>query len=363
MDTEERNSAFLLGSTHFFVDFACTALLTAYAAELSAFWILACALIYNGLAFAFQLPIGALADRLSLNRVLAALGCLLVFAGALFSLPLAGCIFIGLGNACFHVGGGREALKGGKGKASLVGKFVAPGAIGIFLGPKAAGFFWLARILLPACLLIFAVLLFTQKQTGEKAERQSLPGMPLTKGTLFLVFACMFFTVLLRSYMGTVLRYPFLKQPWPALLFTLCIFGGKYWGGSLADRFGPLRFSVAAQLLASLLFVLSLWIPLLALPGIFLFNTTMAITAHQLYRALPQYPGTMFGMTTFALYLGILPRLLGWENGLFNWWGLGILSLCSTAFLVAGLLLMKGGQVSETASAVLSSVSGTDAAP
>lgn len=360
MDTENRNSVRLLGCTHFFVDFACTALLTANAAALSDFWILVCALLYNGLAFAFQLPIGALEDRLGLNRVLAAVGCLLVFAGSLFSAPLIVCILIGLGNACFHVGGGREALKRGEGKATLVGNFVAPGAIGIFLGPKMSKLFWLTRLLLPVCLLAFAVILFTQRRLGQKAEQRSIPGMTLPTGRLLLILACMFFTVLLRSYMGTVLRYPFLQTPWLAFLFTLCIFGGKYWGGVLADRVGPLRFSAVAQLLASLLFVLSVWIPLLALPGIFLFNTTMAITANQLYRVMPQYPGTMFGMTTFALYLGVLPRLLGWENGLFNWWGLGILSLCSTAFLLAGLLLMRGGRVRENAPTVIGAVPGTD---
>jgi FSR family fosmidomycin resistance protein-like MFS transporter len=93
-----------------------------------------------------------------------------------------------------------------------------------------------------------------------------------------------------------------------------------------------------------LFFTLSVKIPWLAFPGIFLFNTTMAITATQLYRCLPQFPGTMFGLTTLALFLGVLPRLLGAENLFFSWWGLGLLSLVSALSLLGGLVLGKGGQ-------------------
>lgn len=361
MDRESRCCAALLGSTHFFVDFACTALMSVMCARLSFLQACLCAILYNGLAFAFQLPIGALGDRLGLHRTLAAVGCILVAVGSLFAHPIALCVLIGLGNACFHVGGGRESLKRGSGKAAFVGRFVAPGAIGIFLGPRLAKLLWLTHIALPVILVVLAVLLFLTQKQGKHAELMTADALPLSRLRLAGMMACMFLTVLLRSYMGTVLAYPFLSKTALAACFTLSIFAGKYFGGILADRFGDLRFSIVAQSLGAALFVLSVWVPLLALPAIFLFNTTMAITAARLYRCLPRYPGTMFGLTTFALYLGVLPKLLGWKNLFFNWWGLGILSLLSAALLLGGLLL-GGGRCYESHSSESGAVAGADAA-
>ena len=116
---------------------------------------------------------------------------------------------------------------------------------------------------------------------------------------------------------------------------TVCL------GGSLADRFGAFRFSLIAQPLGTALFVLSTVQPLLAIPATLLFNTTMAITAHAVYRSAPHRSGTMFGLTTLALYLGVLPRLLSAPNPLFTWWGLALIGLGSTGLLLLGLQLAR----------------------
>lgn len=343
MTRQDRNSSLILGLAHFLVDFACTALLTGASGSLLYWQVIACAVLYNGLAFAFQLPVGALGDCLKLHRGLAAVGCGLVAVGGFLPQPLAVCAVIGLGNACFHVGGGREALKRGGEKASQVGRFVAPGAIGIFLGPRLAGIGWLGKGLLPLYLLAAAVMLLLTRKEGGEAEKKEIRAIPMGKGRKAAVCACMFLTVLLRSYMGTVLQYPILSDFGWAFVYTLCIFGGKYFGGILADRFGTVRFCAAAQVVGTVLFVLSVRLPVLAMPAIFLFNTTMAVTASRLYACVPRFPGAMFGLTTFALYLGVLPRLLGFRAELFTPWGLGLLSLGSGVLLVAGLILSEGG--------------------
>ncbi len=335
------------------VDLVCTYLLTVHCAPLSSH-ILIYAILYNGFAFAFQLPIGALGDRFGLHRGLAAFGCLLVALGGLLSSPLPLCILIGLGNACFHAGGGREALKRGRGTSGSVGRFVAPGALGIFLGPRLSS---LPSFLFPSILGILAVCLLISRSQGQQAEKQHIYSRASSQIRLFLGMGCMFLTVLLRSYMGTILRYRFLNGFTAAALFSLCIFAGKYTGGILADRFSAIKFSTVTQLLGTLLFVFSVWLPWLALPGIFLFNTSMAITATQLYRAMPQFPGTMFGLTTFSLYLGVLPRLLGWKNIFFNWWGLGLLCLLSAGLLLGGLNLLEGDSACDRNPLVAGSIS------
>ena len=317
------------GITHFLVDLTCTAMLSRISTQLPPASLIACAVLYNCLAFAFQLPIGAFADLLHSTRVTAALGCLLIAMGVFFSTPLVMCVFLGFGNACFHVGAGRESLK--IGGAGAVGRFVAPGALGIFLGPRLTRF---SVPIFSAALLLLGTASFLYRHKASAKKASSLRGLPS-----ILIAGCMFFTVLLRSYIGTVLRFPQLSQLCWALTFSLFVFAGKFIGGMLADRYGMLRSSFYTQLAASALLTLSVAYPVFAFPGILLFNTTMAVTAAYLYQIAPHFPGTMFGLTTAALFLGVLPRLLGWKNPLFCVWGIGILCLLSTVFLLAGLIL------------------------
>jgi len=234
------------------------------------------------------------------------------------------------------VGAGRDALLKGQGTAGAVGIFVAPGALGIFFGPRLAGFDLLIDIFLPILLVLLGVMFFL---IPKKPTVRIAPVVAFRKQ--LIIGACMFLTVFLRAYMGTLLQYPALSGFGWALMLSFCIFAGKLIGGMLADRFGPLRSSLFTQLAASLLLPLSVLFPHLALPGVLLFNTTMAVTATTLYRGMPGYPGTMFGLTTLALFLGVLPRLLNWQSPLFTWWGIGLLCLLSTALLLGGLILME----------------------
>ncbi len=360
MGRTDKQSVFVLGVIHFFVDFTCTALLTAAASRLSYWLVAASALLYNGCAFAFQLPIGALADGMKWKRGLAALGCLLIASGTLVFGGIAMSILIGLGNACFHVGGGREALERGRGTAGLVGRFVAPGAVGIFLGPRIGAWSLVIRVILPLCLAGLGIFLWRRK---DDCGGEGIPAAALRHGSLAAVCGCMFLTVLLRSYMGTILTYPVLSNAAAAFCYTLCIFGGKYFGGILADRFGRVRSAAVTQGIGTLLLALSPAVPALAFPAIFLFNTTMAVTAAGLYCCVPQLPGVMFGLTTFALYLGVLPRLLGFRGMPCSWWSLGLLSLLSAVLLVGGLILMRGGsRCGRSDSAVAAEIPGRDIA-
>jgi len=67
----------------------------------------------------------------------------------------------------------------------------------------------------------------------------------------------------------------------------------------------------------------------------------------------------MFGLTTLALFLGVLPRLLGWENSLFSWWGVALLCGLSTLSLLGGLILAKRR---DGHAALAGSVAGSDPA-
>jgi len=52
-------------------------------------------------------------------------------------------------------------------------------------------------------------------------------------------------------------------------------------------------------------------IPIFGLLALLCFNMTMPLTLYALWRRFPEYPGTVFGSLTLALFLGFLPSCFG----------------------------------------------------
>ncbi len=81
---------------HFLVDFACAFLVYQALYETEELYI--CFLLYNVCAFALQMPLGLLADRLNKNALCAACGCALVaLAFGFVSIPAAAVVIAGIG--------------------------------------------------------------------------------------------------------------------------------------------------------------------------------------------------------------------------------------------------------------------------
>ena len=122
----------LLSVTHFCVDMACAALFFGRLCLDAGWWLWM--VLYNACAFALQLPLGLLADRLNRNLPFAAVGCGLVAMSFLpTDSPLLAAVLCGVGNGMFHVGGGLEVLNESD-RAAPLGVFVSPGAVGLYLG-------------------------------------------------------------------------------------------------------------------------------------------------------------------------------------------------------------------------------------
>lgn len=315
---------------HFWVDFSCAVLMFSQVSGTGE-WAL-CVLLYNFCAFALQMPIGLLADRLGRQGRLAALGCALVTAGwGLAPLPAAAAVTAGLGNACFHVGGGVKVLRDGGDRAAPLGIFVSPGAFGIYFGAllgRRDGFpGWLSV----AGLLLFALaLLLLERREGETAAPAWAPSPD--RNAVFVLICC-FLVVVLRSYLGMVLAFPWKTGSW-ALALTCALVLGKAAGGFLGDRLGMVRASMLSLGLSAILFCLS-GFPLAGTAAVFLFNMTMPITLWAAARLLP--PGFAFGTLTFALFLGFLPVWLGWPVLFTGGTGYAAGALCSLALLALGL--------------------------
>ena len=327
-------------------------------------------LIYNFCAFALQMPIGALLDLLCMRTqkaagepdavagssenmtrvslVVAVAGVLCTITGAVTHPAV-----LGLGNALFHIGGGVGTIyedKEKQWKGRGLGVFVAPGALGLYLGTLLAkneavtAWLWGAGILMA---LLCAGMLYRQicdgrqrfgiMRYGGRQERDftgegnvagqdgkritnsvvqtevgigqelGIVGRQLPiQGTVWLVVCC-FVVVVLRSYIGIAVAFPWKTTLAAGLLSVVAIVGGKMAGGFCGARYGYLRTAVISLLAAAVCYLFSTVLPM-GIAALFLFNMTMPITLYLLICGFPQMPGFAFGCLTFALFLGFLPE-------------------------------------------------------
>ena len=337
---ELRRSLTLYTLCHLLVDWACILLVTGPLRQGAVthgdwLWII---LVYNACAFAMQLPLGVLADRLGKSWRTAAAGAVLVAAGWLcHPVPLLACVVAGTGNALFHLGGGREVLLLGGGKAGPAGVFVASGAFGVWLGVRCARD-GLTGGLLPVAGMLLAGLVMDRLGKREKSAEKTWTGSRPTPWAL-LGAGLLTLTVVLRSWVGTQMAFPW-KTGALGLAVVLCVVAGKALGGLLGDRLGWTRMGVATLALAAVCFLPSFRIVGAGLGAAVLFNTTMAITLAALARqAGPERCGGAFGLTTFALFVGLIPDLMEWPDWGATPVGLCLSALVSAALLTAGLVL------------------------
>ncbi len=95
---------------------------------------------------------------------------------------------------------------------------------------------------------------------------------------------------------------------------------GKLMGGMVADRLGWLRVSAGALLLSLPLIAFSGGSLFLVLPGVLLFQSTMAVTLVAVYALMPRWPATAFGLPCLALVVGAFPTFVPAGKQLFGRW-------------------------------------------
>lgn len=350
---ERRLGAYAL--LHFFVDFACILLLCGpvrQELQTHAEWAL-CMLLYNGCAFALQMPFGVLADHVRNDRLTAALGMLLAAIAWLMPVipGVERCAIAGIGNALFHVGGGRYALAYGSGCAAAPGIFVSTGAVGVWLGVWAArGGLWpydWTRLAVGLTMLAAAFLVYWKADAAEPSV--AAPSAPARWPRTGAAGLCLLLTVLLRSFLGGLTAFPW-KTGALSFACVLCVAAGKAAGGLLGDRCGFARTSALALCAAAALFLPAFSVPAAGLFAVLLFQTSMPLTLSALTRLVGlQNRGFAFGMATFAIFLGTLPDLLGVADAFCTPVALAAGTLLSLALLLPGLGLGFARRREETA--------------
>ncbi len=328
----QRLAAYTFG--HFCVDFACFFVLyrAFFPVMADARSQMSGALLYNAVAFALQPVAGWWCDRF--ERVPAgAIGCALVLAGLLFAFaPWPALVLCALGNAAFHVAGGRDSLSGARRRMSRSGVFVSTGALGIALGALAGR--GDCPALLPALLVMgagacaAAVELSKPRRVSPPAET----GDRLASGRAFpMVLALCLTAVLLRSYVGAAVPAEWKSTVFFGLIPACCSALGKCAGGFAADAWGARRVGAASLLLAAALLA---WPhPAANALGVLLFNIAMPITLCVTASLFPRNAGFAFGLTTLALFLGIVPAFFCLLPARLALWALPALCVCAAACL------------------------------
>ena len=330
---------------HFLVDLTCAYLMISLISSAGEARF-ACLLLYNFCAFALQMPMGLCADRLDRNAAVAVSGlALTLLAFALVPAPILCAVTLGVGNCLYHVGGGVDVLHFSEEKQWMLGVYVSPGAIGLFLGGALAQSGQLPLPLGFALLLVLSALISLGLQLTYSLKKPSgnvPPSIETVGRAPMLAILFLLLVVVLRSYVGMTLSFPWKTGAWSVL--TVCgVALGKAAGGFLADRLGAIRTSVASLSLCAVLFLFS-DVAVCGLLAVFLFNMTMPLTLFAMARLFPGARGFAFGTLTFALFLGYLPAALSLPVPFAGegWW-YAAEAILSLILLVAGLLACRRG--------------------
>ena len=348
-------TTFAFALCHFVVDFACVSTMLCAVSRVlgesgqdSLELIALSILLYDVVAFAFQLPVGIALDKLDKNSLAAMLSYALVSGGVLLSLvPFAlfewlAVLLLAAGNALFHCAGGLCVLNISQKHAGPSGIFIATGAVGVFLGTFSAqyGRLQVAFSLLVLLFLCASITRVVQKVNKKYWNIHNTPfAIPEFSSRTLLAIFLLCFVVALRSYTGMIMAFPWKSEMLLLALSILGVFAGKALGGMVADRIGFRTTAIFSLIAAATLFVPSWEMPLMGLLAVFFFNFTMSITLASLANILPNAKGTAFGLASFSLAVGALPALVGFriEHPAM----LSGISLVSALALGVGLTLVK----------------------
>ena len=330
----------IYSSIHFIVDLACAILIGNLVTQkmYSNTNLFMAIFIYNFFAFAMQLPIGIIADKINKNAICSAIGCLLVaIAFGFLNFAVIACLIAGIGNAMFHVSGGIEILNISNKKAALSGIFVSTGAMGIFLGGKSAliGF---SKYYMVVLILFISVitLLYLYCKVKDKVNNEKVI-IPTINRNKMIVIVSLIITVVIRGYVGLILSFEWKSNFMLALIFVLAVVLGKMLGGIIGDKIGFTKTSLLSLIVSAFLFIFAFKSSIFGILAVLFFNMTMPITLTAVSNILFNNKGMAFGLLTVALFIGAVPIFFGYKDIIFNPIGLFTTTIISAVVLYIGI--------------------------
>ena len=227
-----------------------------------------------------------------------------------------GFVILTVGNALLHISGALITLRASEGRLSEPGIFVGGGAFGVITGRllgSSDGPVWIPFVLMAAAFILIIAIDRVMLDPGTDTEGfASFGEIPCEHDVassrpleiIIIVLACV---VAVRSYISNGIPMGWKKTVFETVMLYVAMGAGKMAGGVLADLFGTRKVGVISCILAVPFLLLGndlMWVSLI---GIALFSMTMAIALGGIVSVLRNNPGTAFGITTLALFLGSLP--------------------------------------------------------
>lgn len=251
--------------------------------------------LYGSIAFAGQLPLAFIIDKLKAMKrfALASLGLLYLSIAIYFLSPVAGIIITAFAGAGVHVCGGLITIQQESSKASLAGIFTAPGVLGLTIGGILGGYSWpliLAAGLLLALTLIISQLGIPEYKICIKKQKSTLDVHDWIMLFILLVM-CM------RSFIFDMVNFIAYEQPYGAFILAMSAFGGKFLGGFIADKFGWKKTAYAGLLLGLVFLNIGRDNIYTLAFGIACLQSSVPVTLMLLFSGLSQYPASSVALS------------------------------------------------------------------
>ncbi len=268
------------------------------------------ALVYDFFAF---LPQGVIGDFIIKHKKLPyeTIGNMLMLisifpiASSVHTLHVIGYVILATGNAILHECGAIATVAESEGKIFPSALFVAGGSFGVVIG-QTLGVYQVSSYVLLLPLILSEVCCLSAK-TSLRKERY--PVFRCVKKNIspvvILLFA--FIVTFVRSYIGYAVPISWNKEVWQHFFLFFIMGIGKALGGYLADRIGYMKTAVIGTLVAVPFLLFGDRIMVVSCIGVFFFSMTMSITFAMCLSILKRNPGIAFGITTAALFLGLVP--------------------------------------------------------
>ena len=305
-----------LTGTYYFIVHVCVEMICFYVLRRHYSFIVSgtIALLYDFVAF---MPQGLIGDFIikhkkipyeTIGHLLMLLSVFLVLSD-LSWIYYTGFIALGIGNAILHECGAIATVAESEGKIFPSALFVSGGSFGLVIG-ETLGTLQVTPLILILPFVVSEVCAILEK---ESVRRESYPVFRCVKGKISLgwILGVAFLVTAVRSYLAYAIPISWKKEIWQSFLLFFVMGFGKALGGYFADRVGLRKTATFATLASIPFLVFGDNAMVLSVIGVCFFSMTMCITFAMCLSVLPRNPGMAFGVTTAALFLGLMPLCLG----------------------------------------------------
>lgn len=311
MKTQEKTVAWMYSIVHALVEIVCFSILYNKNGLGISIWV---AILYDYFAFVPQAIIGELNHRFrkidigSIGVVCMSIG-IWISAISNRTIAFSGICILALGNALLHEAGAIATTTCSNGKLFPSALFVAGGSFGLIIGQIIGTMGVSRKFLLVLMIIIEVIVLLTNKYWLKEMDIPEFRIINEKYGKWTIIMTA-FGVTAVRSFLGYAIPISWKKELWQAVLMFFVMGAGKAAGGYLADKLGVKKVAVFASVFSIPFLLIGNKIMIVSIIGIFMFSLTMSITFGMLLSVINGNPGLAFGVTTVALFVGVLPVLL-----------------------------------------------------